>query len=98
MAVPDYLLPIIASDVADIANAKIGNTAAGMLIGGVFLREFVGKDQDGNPIPWAHLDIAGPANNPGGPYGFIPKGATGTMVRTLIDAVQRMADSPKKSR
>jgi leucyl aminopeptidase len=98
MPLPDYLLPIIASDVADIANAKIGNTAAGMLIGGVFLREFVGKDQDGNPIPWAHLDIAGPANNPGGPYGFIPKGATGTMVRTLIDAVQRMADAPKKSR
>jgi leucyl aminopeptidase len=98
MPLPDYLLPIISSDVADIANAKIGNTAAGMLIGGIFLREFVGKDDNGNAIPWAHLDIAGPANNGGSPYGFVPKGATGTMVRTLIDAVQRVADVSTKSR
>jgi leucyl aminopeptidase len=98
MPLPDYLLPIIASDVADIANAKIGNTAAGMLIGGVFLREFVGVDDAGNRIPWAHLDIAGPANNAAAPYGFVPKGATGTMVRTLIETVQRLAVSPANKR
>lgn len=94
MPLPDYLLPVIASDVADIANAKIGNTAAGMLIGGVFLREFVGRNADGSPIPWAHIDIAGPANNASAPYGFTPKGATGTMVRTLIETVTRLADAP----
>lgn len=98
MPLPDYLLPIIASDVADIANAKIGNTAAGMLIGGVFLREFVGTDDAGNRIPWAHLDIAGPANNGSAPYGFVPKGSTGTMVRTLIETVQRLAVAPANKR
>ncbi len=98
MPLPDYLLPIIASDVADIANAKIGNTAAGMLIGGIFLREFVGLDESGKRIPWAHLDIAGPANNGTAPYGFTPKGATGTMVRTLIETVQRLAVAPRNSR
>ncbi len=95
MPLPDYLLPILASDVADIANAKIGNTAAGMLIGGVFLREFVGTDDEGKRIPWAHLDIAGPANNGAAPYGVVPKGATGTMVRTLIETVRRLADAPR---
>jgi leucyl aminopeptidase len=98
MPLPDYLLPIIASDVADIANAKIGNTAGGMLIGGIFLREFVGVDDSGNRIPWAHLDIAGPANNGTAPYGFVPKGATGTMVRTLIETVQRLAVAPRNRR
>ncbi|MDP4586280.1 MAG: leucyl aminopeptidase, partial [Microbacteriaceae bacterium] len=98
MPLPDYLLPIIASDVADIANAKIGNTAAGMLIGGVFLREFVGLDDSGTRIPWAHMDIAGPANNATSPYGFTPKGATGTMVRTLIATVQRLAVAPRNTR
>ncbi|MFZ4505681.1 MAG: leucyl aminopeptidase [Microbacteriaceae bacterium] len=85
MPLPGYLRPILASDVADIANAKIGHTAAGMLIGGIFLKEFVGNKPDGSPIPWAHLDIAGPANNAGAPYGYTPKGATGVMVRTLVE-------------
>jgi leucyl aminopeptidase len=50
-----------------------------------FLREFVG---DG--IAWAHLDIAGPAFNDGSPYGYTPKGGTGTAVRTLVQlAVER---------
>lgn len=98
MPLPDYLLPIIASDVADIANAKIGNTAAGMLIGGIFLREFVGMDDSGKRIPWAHLDIAGPANNGTAAYGYTPKGATGTMVRTLIETVKRLAVAPRNTR
>ena len=34
-------------------------------------------------IPWAHLDIAGPANNAGGGWGFTGKGPTGVAVRTL---------------
>jgi leucyl aminopeptidase len=98
MPLPDYLLPILASDVADIANSKVGNTAGGMLIGGIFLREFVGLGADGSRIPWAHLDIAGPANNGNAPYGFVPKGATGTMVRTLIEFARRLADGPANTR
>lgn len=96
MPLPSYLRTVLASDVADIANAKIGHTAAGMLIGGIFLKEFVGKRKDGSTIPWAHLDIAGPANNGAGPYGYTPKGATGTMVRTLIQYIANLSHTDHK--
>jgi leucyl aminopeptidase len=96
MPLPHYLRPILASDVADIANAKIGNTAAGMLIGGIFLKEFVGEKPDGTTIPWAHLDIAGPANNGGSAYGYTPKGATGAMVRTLVEFIVAREERPSK--
>lgn len=96
MPLPAYLRPVLATDIADIANAKIGHTAAGMLIGGIFLKEFVGKRKDGSTIPWAHLDIAGPANNGGGAYGYTPKGATGTMVRTLIQFLSDLSHDQKK--
>jgi leucyl aminopeptidase len=58
-----------------------------MLVAGVFLREFVGKregENAGSTIPWAHLDIAGPANNGGGGYGFTGKGPTGVTIRALL--------------
>ncbi|GAA4264877.1 leucyl aminopeptidase [Frondihabitans peucedani] len=74
------------SDVADLVNATPGNTAAGMLLAGVFLKEFVGKKAGTEElIPWAHLDIAGPSENKAGGYGFTTKGPTGITVRTLID-------------
>ncbi|MDO9591460.1 MAG: leucyl aminopeptidase, partial [Microcella sp.] len=87
MPLPAELRPLLKSDVADIANAKPGSTAAGMLLAAVFLREFVGRRAGGDDaprIPWAHLDIAGPANNANSPYGYTPKGASGVMVRLLI--------------
>ncbi len=85
MPLPGELRPLINSDVADIANAKIGSTAAGMLLAGVFLQEFVGKDAAGEArIPWAHIDMAGPSNNTGSPYGFTGKGPTGVAVRALL--------------
>lgn len=93
MPLPGYLKSILASDVADLANAKPGNTAAGMLVGGYFLQQFVGSDADGVRIPWAHLDIAGPAHNAGVPFGVTPKGATGTMVRTLLATLESLCDS-----
>jgi leucyl aminopeptidase len=51
----------------------------GALFAAAFLREFVGEG-----ITWAHLDIAGPAFNEGGPFGYTPKGGTGSAVRTLV--------------
>lgn len=76
------------SDVADIANAKPGNTLGGTLLAGLFLEEFVGPagadPESTTRIPWAHLDIAGPASNSSAPYGYTPKGATGVLVRSLI--------------
>jgi leucyl aminopeptidase len=85
MPLPGELRATLNSDVADIANAKIGNPAAGMLLAGVFLQEFVGDRQDGGGrIPWAHIDIAGPANNTGAPFGFTGKGPTAVTVRSLL--------------
>ena len=91
MPLPEELRPLLDSDIADIANVKIGNRAGGMLIGGLFLREFVGSDQAKKPA-WAHLDIAGPANNDSAAYGHTPKGATGVTVRTLIQLARDLAN------
>jgi leucyl aminopeptidase len=87
MPLPGELRALLNSDVADIANAKPGSTAAGMLLAAVFLSEFVGNRSDSPDaprIPWAHLDIAGTANNAGAPYGFTGKGPTGVAVRALL--------------
>ncbi|WP_223690771.1 leucyl aminopeptidase [Leifsonia poae] len=87
MPLPGELRATINSDVADIANANPGNTAGGMLLAGVFLQEFVGRTgdaEDAPRIPWAHLDIAGPAKGPAGPYGFTGKGPTAVTVRALL--------------
>jgi leucyl aminopeptidase len=93
MPLPAELRRLLDSELADIANVKIGNRAGGMLIAGLFLREFVGFSDKRNEhkIEWAHLDIAGPANNDAAPYGFTPKGATGVMLRTLVALAEGMA-------
>ena len=92
MPLPEELRATLNSDVADIANANPGVAAGGMLLAAEFLREFVGqrdegsdraRDSDGR-IPWAHLDIAGPAKGPSSPFGFTGKGSTGVLVRTLV--------------
>ncbi|MFM6940307.1 MAG: leucyl aminopeptidase [Rhodoluna sp.] len=92
MPLPVELKARLKTDVADLANAKIGSTAGGMLLAGVFLREFIGKSKKtGQPISWAHLDIAGTANNEHAAYGYTPKGATGVMVRTLVSVAEGMS-------
>lgn len=82
MPLPEELRPSLDSQVADIAN--IGERHGGMMTAAVFLREFVGKTPDGDSIPWAHIDIAGPSFNNGSPYGYTPKQGTGCTVRTLV--------------
>ena len=91
MPLPPYLRRKLDSEIADLANAKIGDPAGGMLLAGLFLQEFIGQRADGTPIPWAHLDIAGPANNGVGAYGFTPKGSSGVGVRTLIGLADRLS-------
>ncbi len=39
--------------------------------------------------PWAHLDIGGTARKESDSH-YIPKGATGVMVRTLVNLVLEM--------
>jgi len=87
LPLPGELRASINSDVADIANANPGNTAGGALLAGVFLQEFVGRvgeEDDAPRIPWAHLDIAGPAKSPPAPYGFTGKGPSAVSVRALV--------------
>jgi leucyl aminopeptidase len=94
MPIPSELRPMLASDIADIANIKPGNTAAGMMIAAAFLRDFVGTTGEGADkrlIPWAHLDIAGPANNGAAGWGFTGKGPTGVAVRALIELAEEFS-------
>jgi leucyl aminopeptidase len=96
MPIASELRPLLASDLADIANIKPGNTAGGMMIAAAFLREFVGTTGQGDQeksIPWAHLDIAGPANNGGSGWGFTGKGPTGVSVRALIELAEEFSRS-----
>ena len=73
---PDYRRQFD-STVADMKN--IGGPHGGALTAGLILQEFVG---DG--IPWAHLDIAGPAFTDA-EDGEIVKGGTGFGVRLLVE-------------
>jgi leucyl aminopeptidase len=88
MPIPEELRPSLDSPVADLAN--VGERNGGMMTAAAFLREFV---PDG--VPWAHIDIAGPAYVDGTPWAYNGKGATGYGVRTLVAVAERMADSQR---
>lgn len=70
----------IESDFADIKNA--GNRWGGAITAALFLEHFV------SGVPWAHLDIAGPAYLEKG-NDWYPKGATGFGVRTLVNYISQ---------
>jgi leucyl aminopeptidase len=85
MPLPEELRKGLDSPVADLTN--IGSDRwGGMLLAGVFLREFV---PDG--VRWAHLDIAGPAFNQGEAFGYTPKGGTGAATRWLVQIAEDVA-------
>src|SRR5262249_42298728 len=79
----------IKSDVADIKNVS-NSREAGSIIGGAFLKEFVGD------TPWVHLDIAGTAWTREN-RAYIPRGATGVGIRLLVTALEEMVDQPAQS-
>ncbi|GAA1462179.1 leucyl aminopeptidase [Williamsia maris] len=85
MPFPEELGADLKSRVADLANVT-NHRWGGMLSAGIFLREFV---TDG--VQWAHIDVAGPAFNTGGPWGYTPKGGTGVPVRTMIGVIEDIA-------
>ena len=94
---PGWELPLwkeyreqIRSTIADVKN--VGDRWGGAITAALFLAEFVGD------IPWAHLDIAGPAfaEKPGDLWG---RGGTGVPVRTLATWVlERAARAPAAGR
>ena len=67
------------SEIADMLNSP--GRPAGSVTAAMFLKEFAGNG------PWAHLDIAGTAWAEDA-KAWQPKGATGTMIRTLIEVAR----------
>ena len=86
MPLPVELRASLDSPVADMAN--IGERMGGMMVAGLFLKEFIAPE-----LPWLHLDIAGPAYNEGEPYGYTPVGGTGIALRSLVALAQSAAIS-----
>jgi len=83
MPLPTEYRSQLDSSVADMKN--IGTAYGGSLTAGLFLKEFVA---DG--IPWAHLDIAGPAWTDVD-SGLRTKGGTGYGVRLLLELVSEFS-------
>ncbi|HET9689566.1 MAG TPA: leucyl aminopeptidase [Acidimicrobiales bacterium] len=88
---PAWRLPLVASyrrdidsTVADIKNVSAKSPAAGTIIAGLFLQEFVGDRR------WAHLDIAGPAWRDADDD-HLTRGGTGWGVRTLVELLTAWA-------
>ena len=82
MPLPIELRASLDSPVADLAN--IGDKNGGMLVAGLFLKEFVSDE-----LPWLHLDIAGPAYNEAKAHGYTPVGGTGVSMRSLVRLVEQ---------
>ncbi|MDQ3406225.1 MAG: leucyl aminopeptidase, partial [Actinomycetota bacterium] len=68
----------VASEIADVRQCPPG---PGGITAALFLREFVGD------LPWAHLDIAGPARAERA-YDEVVPGATGFAARTLVELAE----------
>jgi leucyl aminopeptidase len=83
--VDDYAAKL-RSEVADAVNAP-GGGAAGAITAALFLRPFAAG------VPWAHLDIAGPARA-GADDGETSRGGTGYGVRTLLRWLESLAAPP----
>jgi leucyl aminopeptidase len=71
----------VAGDVGDLRQCPPGPSG---ITAGLFLREFTGG------LPWAHLDIAGPARAEK-PYAEVVPGATGFAARTLVRLAESLA-------
>ena len=79
LPLPDDYRNHIDSEVADMRN--VGRPGqAGSISAALLLREFVGD------VPWAHLDIAGPARSDEN-LRYFTKGGTGFGVRMLVELV-----------
>jgi leucyl aminopeptidase len=76
LPLPSDYRELIDSPIADMKNSA--GRPAGAITGALFLKEFVSEG-----IPWAHLDIAGPARSESDSF-ELSKGGTGVGVRTLV--------------
>jgi leucyl aminopeptidase len=80
MPLPPEMEDLIKSPIADLKNT--GGRNGGSINAALFLQHFVGK------VPWAHLDIAGPASVDK-ERGYNARGGTGAGVRLLAEWLRR---------
>ncbi len=86
LPIPDEMADKVkSSKLADLRQHN-PKPAGGALFAAAFLRSFV------DDVPWAHIDIAGPAYNEEGPYSYVPFGGTGFAVRTLVQLARDLAN------
>ncbi|MFD6071556.1 MULTISPECIES: leucyl aminopeptidase family protein [Amycolatopsis] len=83
-----WRMPLL-EDLAETVQGSLGDVrqapgGPGGIVAALFLREFVGD------VPWAHLDIAGPARADK-TYADVVPGATGFAARTLVELVASYA-------
>lgn len=83
-----WRMPLL-EDLAETVRGSLGDVrqapgGPGGIVAALFLREFVGD------VPWAHLDIAGPARADK-TYADVVPGATGFAARTLVELVASYA-------
>ena len=88
MPFPDELRSELESRVADIAN-----------VSGHRERRHAGRgdrscaSSSPTACQWAHIDIAGPAYNTAGPWGYTGKGGTGVPTRTMFAVLEDIAEN-----
>ncbi|MFT4052721.1 MAG: leucyl aminopeptidase [Microbacterium sp.] len=90
LPLPEHMEDELDSPIADLQNAKIGDSAGGSLFAGLFLRRFVGRvsdEPDAPRIPWVHLDIAGSGTTKSA-FGATDRGPTAATVRSLLAFVE----------
>jgi leucyl aminopeptidase len=76
----------IESTVADLKNRGKTNGHGGAIAAALFLEHFA------EGLPWAHLDIAGPATTESS-SGYQSKGATAYGVRTIVTMLEQLANA-----
>jgi leucyl aminopeptidase len=82
MPMPDDYKGLLKSDLADINNMS-STRYGGAITAALFLSEFAGD------VPWAHIDIAGPARN-GKALDYCPVGGSGFGVRLLLELIGQL--------
>ncbi len=84
LPLPEEYRKLLDSPVADMKN--IGTRWGGAITAALLLKEFTAD------LPWAHLDIPGPAKTNKAAH-YLSEGATGFGVRTLVQIAAQMAKS-----
>ena len=92
MPIPEEMGEKVRSNtkIADLAQHNVERWG-GASYAAAFLREFVAD------VPWAHLDIAGPAYNEKPAYGHVTTGGTGVAVATLVELARDLAGEEPES-